>query len=76
MSGKEVIMTQEPRKVADDLTEYWRTYNQQACVDKYTSITLINDALYGLGIALNPELYRTAVGYEEFKKVLRKHLAT
>ncbi|NRA24461.1 MAG: hypothetical protein HRU08_08285, partial [Oleispira sp.] len=32
--------------------------------------TLVNDALYGIGIAIDPWLYKEAAGYARFKKDL------
>ena len=65
---------QKPSKIADDLTLYWSTYNDQINVDLYSPGIIIDDALYGLGIAINPELFKEADGYEKFKKVIKEHL--
>lgn len=69
-----VVMAQKPSEAAQKLTDYWATYNNQSGVDDYTLSIFIDDALYGLGIALNPELFNYGNGYEKFKEVLRKHL--
>ena len=69
-----VVMAQKPSEAAKKLSDYWATYNNQPSVDDYTLSIFIDDALYGLGIALNPELFKCGNGYDKFKKVLRKHL--
>jgi hypothetical protein len=55
------------------LTKYMVTYPRQSGYLDYTDETIINDVLYGLGIALDDK-YRFANGFEEFKNVLREHL--
>lgn len=64
----------KPTEVAGSLAEYWATYNDQHGVDLYTQGIIIDDALYGLGIAIDPELFKQADGYERFKAVLKEHL--
>ncbi len=55
------------------LQEYMNTYDQQHGYERYRAETLIDDVLYGLGIAID-EKYKFASGYDDFKKVLRDHL--
>lgn len=55
------------------LQEYMNTYDQQTRYEVYRTETLIDDVLYGLGVALD-EKYKYAQGYDEFKRVLRAHL--
>ncbi|EDM47775.1 hypothetical protein [Marinobacter algicola] len=55
------------------LQEYMNTYSQQHSYEAYRAETLIDDVLYGLGVALDKK-YKYAQGYDEFKKVLRAHL--
>lgn len=55
------------------LQEYVRTYSDQACYRDYSDQTLIDDVLYGLGLAFG-EQYRGADGYDKFKALLRQHL--
>lgn len=57
------------------LKNYYLRYDSQFGYLDYSDKTLIDDALYGLGVALEPGKYKFADGYEEFKKVLREHLA-
>lgn len=62
------------KRAIEYMENYMATYSDQyACID-YTDATFIDDILYGLGVALDEE-YQFANGYDEFKKVLRKHLA-
>lgn len=65
-------MTDIERAVAS-LKDYINTYDQQPGYESYRTETLIDDVLYGLGIALDDK-YKYAQGYEEFKKLLREHL--
>jgi hypothetical protein len=57
------------------LTKYMVTYPKQHGYLDYNDETIINDVLYGLGRALDPEKYQFANGFDLFKEVLRKHLA-
>jgi len=52
------------------LAEYWNTYSTQPEYKNYSVGTLVNDALYGIGIAIDPWLYKEADGYARFKKDL------
>lgn len=63
-----------PTDIATSLAEYWATYNDQHGVDLYTQGIIIDDALYGLGIAIDPDQFSEADGYARFKDVLREHL--
>lgn len=55
------------------LQEYFNSYTKQEGYLDYEDSTLIDDALYGLGVALDPK-YKMGTGYTEFKKFLREHL--
>lgn len=56
------------------LSQYMRSYEQQpGCLD-YTDKILIDDVLYGLGVALDPVAHNWASGYEVWKNKLREHL--
>lgn len=55
------------------LKEYWNTYDNQE-IEGYTTGILIDDALYGIGIAIDPVKYATAPGYDRFKKDLIQRL--
>ncbi len=57
------------------LRDYMATYEAQAGCLNYTDKTLIDDVLYGLGVALDPRLYQYASGYSAWKEKLREHLA-
>ena len=57
------------------LADYFGSYEKQlGCLD-YTDKTLIDDVLYGLGVALDPMAHMWAGGYEVWKNKLREHLA-
>ena len=58
------------------LKSYWNTYPDQQGYLDYTDKTFMDDALYGIGIAVDYEKYKSADGYELFKKDLREFLNT
>lgn len=62
------------RAIVAQFQEYVRTYSDQAHYDQYRDDTFLDDMLYGIGIALEPEKWRAADGYELFKAELRKRL--
>lgn len=62
------------RNMVKSLTKYMETYDKQHGYENYTDTTFVDDVLYVLGIALQPEKYRYAGGYDEFKKFLKDHL--
>ena len=75
MSGKKSTKKQK-RVIAaiKYIQHYMNTYDKQLGYADYTDETIINDVLYGLGVALNPEAYQYALGFENFKDKLRKFL--
>ena len=62
------------RRIVKKLQDYMSTYDQQPGYLNYTDETIIEDILYGLGIALEPKKHRCANGFSVFKKQLAKHL--
>ena len=62
------------RDTVKSLQDYWNTYPNQEHYEDYTPNIIIEDALYGLGIALNKEEYSYAQGFDKFKKLLKEHL--
>ena len=54
--------------------EYWNTYDKQHGYKSYSVETLIDDALYGLGLAIDPSQFQYANGYKKFKEMLIDHL--
>lgn len=62
------------RDAVEYLVEYWGTYARQHGYINYSVETLIDDALYGLGMAIDEKQFRFADGYDRFKKVLSDHL--
>lgn len=56
------------------LTSYWNTYNKQSGYEEYALKTFLDDALYGIGIAINPDEYKWASGFAKFKWDLLKYL--
>ena len=62
------------KRAIEFLKDYYARYDQQFDYLDYSDHTLIDDALYGIGVALEPDKYRFADGYAKFKAILRKHL--
>ena len=56
------------------LKRYIDTYEDQYGYQNYSDSTLIDDILYGLGVALNPEEHQFASGFDTFKSKLIEHL--
>ena len=63
------------KKVVGYLQDYMNTYSGQAGYLDYADETLIDDVLYGLGVALGPKRYIFAQGFRKFRARLRDHLA-
>ena len=58
------------------MQKYMAGYDKQlGCLD-YSDATLIDDVLYGLGVALHGTSCSYANGYEAWKEKLREHLKT
>lgn len=55
------------------MTGYMSNYAKQIDYENYSDETLIDDVLYGLGVALSEE-HRFASGFEAFKIKMRAHL--
>lgn len=62
------------RRAVEDLADFMATYDTQRGYVDYSDSILIDDVLYGLGVALEPDKYKWATGYALFKDVLRAHL--
>lgn len=56
------------------LVEYWEMYDDQPNYTEFRDDTFIDDALYGIGKAIDPEKYGFAEGYKRFKDFLRDYL--
>jgi len=63
-------------KIVADLQEYVKTYSNGVYYKSYTDETIIDDILYGLGIALDREQYEMHSGYQKFKRRIAKHIET
>ena len=57
------------------LKRYIDTYDKQFGYLDYTDETIIDDILYGLGVAIDSDEYKFASGFRKFKERLAKHLA-
>ena len=55
------------------MAAYWATYDKQINYSDYSDKTFLDDALYAIGITLDPK-YKFANGYREFKKYLLEYL--
>ena len=56
------------------MKHYIDTYPNQRSWELYTYSTILNDLIYGIGIAIDKEKYEFADGYKEFKKHLIEFL--
>ena len=56
------------------LQEYWDSYTTQKFYHTYTIATVVDDALYAIGKAINPDKYKNTNGYRQFKKDLLERL--
>lgn len=56
------------------LKEYIETYDKQYHYENYSDTILIDDILYGLGVALDPKAHQYADGYETWKNKLIQYL--
>lgn len=54
----------------DYMQKYWGTYKKQYDWENYDQETFLNDALYGLGVSLDPIKYRQADGFQKLKVFL------
>lgn len=61
-------------KATKALQDYMNTYDKQFGYKEYSEECFINDVLYGLGIALDPEKYRYAGGFDLFKRKLSEFI--
>ena len=57
------------------LADYMATYEQQVGCLNYSDKILIDDVLYGLGVAFEPQKHEYARGFDVWKDKLREHLA-
>lgn len=62
------------REIVARMQRYWETYPEQPNFADYSDATFIQDALYGIGIAINPKLYEAADGFTRFTEVLRPYV--
>ncbi len=63
------------QKAVNYLQDYMVTYSNQVGYLDYMDETLIDDVIYGLGMALDPHRYEFAQGFKKFKKRLHKHIS-
>lgn len=63
------------KQAIEYLTKYMATYDKQAGYLDYADTTIIDDVLYGLGVAIGGREYQMANGYAKFRKRLAEHLA-
>jgi len=57
------------KQIVDDLKEYINTYEKQHGYLDYSDEIIINDMLYGIGLAIDKK-YKWHDGFEKFKKHL------
>jgi hypothetical protein len=62
------------QKIVAAMQLYVSTYNDQSSYLDYSDETLINDMLYGIGLALDDKEFYSGTGFDRFKKRLRGYL--
>jgi len=62
------------KKIIDDLKKYINTYVKQHGYLDYSDETIINDMLYGIGIATDKSKYQFNNGFNDFKKYLTENI--
>lgn len=70
-------MTKRQKRVKsaiEYLKKYINTYENQKGYLDYADGTIIDDILYGLGVALDEEKYKFGNGYDRFKLRLLDHI--
>lgn len=60
----------------DRLQDFWGTYTTMQVTKRYTTETVLKDAIYGIGISISHEKYSGADGFDRFKKELAEYLNT
>ena len=63
------------KQAIEYLARYMKTYDKQTGYLDYTDETIIDDVLYGLGVAIGGREYQMADGFAKFKERLAKHIA-
>ena len=62
------------QEIAEAMIEYWSTYMDQRYADTYTDATVLHDAVYGIGIAMDPDAFQFADGYDDFRGAILTEL--
>ena len=65
---------QRVKEIIEKLQHYMATYSDQRGYLDYSDETIIDDVLYGLGIALDEKAHSFFDGYNVFKDKLIKHI--
>lgn len=56
------------------MQHYWDIYDQQIGYERYNENMFLRDALYGVGMAIDPQKYRAGNGFLLFIKDLAKRV--
>ena len=71
------VLNEKQQRMAlmvETMRDYWDSYTDQHGYLAYSDQTFTEDALYVIGIALNPEEHKFAGGYRKFQKKLLEML--
>jgi hypothetical protein len=68
-----MVMRNDVDQLVREMCYFWNTYKDQQHYKTFQRKTIIEDMLYSVGIAMNPN-YRFAEGYRKFKEDLRAYL--
>ena len=61
-------------KIIKDFQKYVASYSEQFLYKTYSDKIIIDDMLYGLGLAFDKEKHQYGDGYTKWKKALLGHL--
>ncbi len=71
---KKTAKQKRVEKMIEYLRRYVESYSNQKFYLDYQDETIINDMIYGLGVALDAKKYSYRDGFDKFQKYLIKHL--
>lgn len=74
-NAKVITRRRRVKKAIEYLKHYMDTYDSQYGYLDYTDETIIDDVLYGLGVAIGGHKYKFASGFASFKKRLAAHIS-
>ena len=74
MPNNDIDATVRMKKIVSRFQKYVETYSLQQSYCEYSDETFIDDMLYGIGIAIDPNKYKFSTGFDLWKGVLVSRL--